>query len=216
MSMLLCQAACKYLCLRCCPTPPNRTAHGLGVRAGFVPGVFQPGVVLVHHRVRADAGLLLRPCREWSSDQAAVLHYTYNRFRCARVDAPISMQSRCAHASVQGRFAQPCLPCQSALPTLLSPACKAPLRAATSSRAETAATAHPPRRTPSAASSCPLTGGLAAGRIVHAAAFEAPPSTGPLTAALRLKAPWPAPSLCRMAFLEASLKSDKELMEWFK
>ena len=23
-------------------------------------------------------------CREWSSDQAAVLHFTYNRFRCAR------------------------------------------------------------------------------------------------------------------------------------
>lgn len=30
---------------------------------------------------------LVITCREWSSDQAAVLHYTYNRFRCAPSEA---------------------------------------------------------------------------------------------------------------------------------
>lgn len=168
--------ACKRACALTAPTAGTRTSRRPSERAGAsvphacstcagpparppptVPSIGgrPPPNALVHGppprlctgaRPHPPPLTRLARCREWSSDQAAVLHYTYNRFRCGTGGGTRgAVNDAAGQSSLRGEAHR--------FPALL---CLA--TAATSSPAATAATAPPRRRTPSAASSCPLTG----------------------------------------------------------
>ena len=158
--------ACPANCMHTCrPSPPNLHSN---------PAYTLPIVIMSRYKVSSaymeshhpfpcqlpPALLCSAKCpvllhREWSSDQAAVLHFTYNRFRWASaVPSPGRPHDRnqpllIIPAAKQKHTAMKSTSLPHILPAYV---------VATSSRAATAAIARPPRRTPSAASSCPLTG----------------------------------------------------------
>lgn len=134
-----------------CPPPPNPGLLPLvGNKSMDRSNEACTGLTTVH-----DALLC---CREWSSDQAAVLHYTYNRFGCVPTSATCwPVVAKVTHGTAlqrQMHASRVCLLCHHhPIP-----------QAGTSSRGATAATARRPRRMPSAASSCRLTGARAHSR----------------------------------------------------
>lgn len=91
------------------------------------------------------------------------------------------------------------------------------LRAVTSRHAVTGATARLPRKTQSGASYCHLTGqfrGWEPNVLIHPLRGR---EAGRWTARIRMNFCTVLLNLlCRMAFLEASLRSDAELLDWFR